>query len=218
MSASIVELNIVKGKTLELALFVGEEERVMKPITAVVATAPMTLTVPGHGLVDDWEIEISGVRAPSQLNTGKKCADRTRVSYDPPHETFRVRVVDDDTIILFNVNGSAWPAYSSGGIVEFNKPSDLTGCEARAQMRRRIGSDEVVLEFYSSGLPEYDPQAGVIEVDIARSRYVLRLPAGISEELEVSSGVWDAEYIAIGGEVYPLVAVSPYNILGEVTR
>lgn len=219
MSASIVELKIVKGKTLELALYVGEEERVMKPIVAMVSTTPVTLTVVGHGLVDDWEIQVSGVKSPQQLNTAETgCSGQTRTAVGDQHRTYRVRVIDPDTIALFNINGSSWPVFVPGGIVEFNKPADLSGTEARAQLRRREGSSEVVLAFYSAGLPEYDPTDGTIEVDVVGSKYMLKLPAVVSEQLPTGEGVWDAEFITTAGDVYALVAVSPYQITGEVTR
>jgi len=223
MSASIVDLHIVKGKTLELALFVGEEERVMKPIPAITNYAPVTLTVVGHGLVDDWEIEISGIQRPNSLNTDENapsstCGGSLRVSAAERAKSYRVRVVDADTITLFNVNGTSLQTYTSGGVVEFNKPSDLTGCEARAQLRRRTNDVEEVLSFYSSGLDEYDAAGGVVEVDVANSRYILRLPAAVAETLPVCTGVWDAEYITADDGVYSLVAVSPFSITGEVTR
>lgn len=219
MSAPTATIEIVVGKTFELALFVAESDTIMKPITAVVGTAPVTLTVPSHGLVDDWLVTISGVVKPTQLNTGgADCASSLRDSYSGTAAPYRVKVIDDDTIELVNVNGASWPAYTSGGIVEFLAPADLTGVEARAQFRKHIDDEDTVLSFLSSGLTGYSATGAIAIVDVANSTITLSLPADLAESLAVGTGVWDAEYITASGDVFPLVAVSKYAITGEVTR
>lgn len=219
MGASSVSIEILAGKTFELALFVSTSDKVMKPITAMVGTAPVTLTVPSHGLVDDWLVTISGVVKPEQLNTmDSGCSSALRSGYHNARSPYKVRVIDDDTIELVGVNGASWPTYTTGGIVEFYAPADLTDVEARAQFRKHINADTPILTFLSSGLPDYDAAGAVAIVDNTNSTVTLSLPASVAEELQAGTGVWDAEYITPSGEVYPLVAVSKYTILGEVTR
>lgn len=219
MGASSVSIEILAGKTFELALFVSTSDKVMKAISGVVAVAPVTLTVPSHGLVDDWLVTISGVVKPTQLNTGgADCSSSLRNSYAGTAAPYRVKVVDSDTIELVGVNGASWPTYTTGGIVEFYAPADLTDVEARAQFRKHISAETPILTFLSSGLPDYDPAGAVAIVDNTNSTVTLSLPASVAEELQAGTGVWDAEYITADGDVYPLVAVSKYTIKGEVTR
>jgi hypothetical protein len=213
MDAPVVPLRIVKGKTLEFTLLYADSELEFRPITAVVSVAPLVLTVPGHGLKEDWPIQITGVKQPRQLNT----ADPTLSGCGDIPEHYIVRVVDEDTIRLANVNGVEWPSYTTGGVVSFYRPGDLAGCEARAHVRRRVNDAAAILEFASSGL---EPQAtpGLIEIDVDASSITFVLDAEDAAELATQEAVWDAELVTANNRVRPLVSISPCYIGDEVTR
>jgi len=202
MSAPIVELIIPKGKTFEQALFYAEGDGAPIEITGVPSLVPVRITIPAHGLPDDWPITIDCVNKPEELNGD-----------------YSVRVVDADTVSLLDdegrfVVGQCWRrTWSGGGVVRYPALADLTGWTARAMFRRRIGDTEPVLTFTTE--PGAD---GQFLVDPASSTFTMKLTAAAAEMLPLISGVWDAEAIDPSGRVYPLVAVSPFCFANEVTR
>lgn len=210
MDAPTVPLTIVKGKTTEFALLYAEGELEFRAITGVVSYAPLVLTVPAHGLKDDWPIQISGVKQPRQLNSIDPLADHC---YTAEATHYTVRVVDADTIRLVNVNGTEWPQYTTGGVIEYAVPADITGWTARAMFRKRIEDATPVLSFTTEAGAD-----GLFLVDPAASAFTLLLSATVAEQLTVMTGVWDAEAIDPSGRVYQLVPVSPFSITNEVTR
>lgn len=199
MTAPVIDLSIERGKTFEYAFLYAEDDLIYRPITAIASTAPLRLTVPSHGLPDGWVVDIAGVRAPLELNTGE----------DGPRF---VRVVDANTLELNALDATLWRAFGGTGNVVANKPSDLTGWSARAAVRDRVGGT-LLYSWHSDPLQAAD---GAITVDTARSCFVLVIAATVTAALPWSKGVWEMEAIAPDGKVYPVVAISKIAVSGEV--
>lgn len=198
--APVIDITIVRGKTFEFGYLYADDELVYKPITAMPSTAPVRLTVVGHGIPEGWPVQVSCVKAPAELNSAEG-------------EYQFVKVIDVDTIELNAVNAHCWKAFSGSGLVVFNKPVDLTGWACRAQVRDKIGGT-VLFSWHSDPLENPD---GVAEVDVARSQFVLHIDAATAEALAFARGVYDVEAIAPGGEVYPVTAISAVTVSDEVT-
>jgi hypothetical protein len=202
MSAPEIELTIAKGKTFEQALFYAEGDGYPLEITGVPSLVPVRITIPSHGLPDDWPITIDCVTNPVELN-----------GY------YGVRVIDADTVSLLDeenrfVVGQCWKRiWSGGGVVRYPAMANITGWTARAMFRRRIGDTVPVLTFTTE--PGAD---GLFIVDPLTSSFTLTLSAQVTETLALMTGVWDAEAVDPLGRIYPLVAVSPFSVTNEVTR
>jgi len=197
MGAPVIDLTIPKGKTFEFALMYAEGRLVSKAITGVPSLVPVRLTVPDHNLPEDWPFTVSCVRRPSELNG-----------------EYSATVIDVDTIEINGLVGQCWRhTWSSGGVIQYPAPGDITGWTARAMFRLRITDAEPVLSFTTAAGAD-----GLFLVDPANSTFTLSLGAETAESLPVMRGVWDAEAIDPDGNVYPLVAVSPFCISNEVTR
>lgn len=203
MSAPVVDITIVKGKTFEFSYRYAEDELVYKPITAMPSTAPVRLTVTAHGIPDGWPVQVQSVRNPQELNS----------NYQGCPVYYFAKVVDADTIELNTLNASDWKPYVSGGYVVFNKPIDLTGYEARMEVRDKVGG-QVLLTFDSDPLVTPD---GTITVDTALSAFIVRLAPTESAALAFRAGVYDLEAITPGGDVYPVTAISTATVADEVT-
>lgn len=203
MSAPVVDITIVKGKTFEFSYRYADDELVYKPITAMPSTAPVRLTVTAHGIPDGWPVQIQSLKNPQELNS----------NFTGCTKYYFATVVDADTIELNSVNASGWKPYVSGGYVVFNKPADLTGYEARMEVRDKVGG-EVLLTFDSDPLATPD---GTITIDVALSAFVVRLPPAASAALTFKSGVYDLEAVTPGGDVYPITAISGVAVIDEVT-
>lgn len=199
MTAEIVDLTIVKGKTLEYAFLYAEDDLVYRQITGIASVAPMRLTVPSHGLPDGWLVDVAGVKAPAELNTGEEgpCF---------------IKVIDANTIELNKVDGTGWKAFAGVGNVVARRPLDLTGWSARATVRDKIGGTEL-FRWHSDPL---EAAPGLITLDVARSSFVLSIDAADTAALTWSRGVWEMEAVDPAGKVYAVVAVSRITVTGEL--
>ncbi len=197
MSSPEIALSVARGKTFEFAFLYAEESLVYKPILAVASLAPLRLTVPNHGLPSQWPVRISGVSAPVEMN-------QTDLIY--------ATAIDPDTVELNTVDGSGWAAFEVSGNLVFNKPVDLTGWSARAAAKDRVGGT-LLLSWHSN--PAETPD-GVIEVDEARSAFVVTLSANKTAALDWQKGVWELEAIDPQNKVWSVVAVSRITVIGEV--
>ena len=195
-----IPITIQRGKTFEFGFLYAEDELLYLPITGMPSTAPVRLTVVGHGVPDGWPVQVTCVKAPAELNT-------------PDDESQLAKVVDANTIELNALNAHCWKAFSGSGLLVLNKPMDLTGWHCRAQVRDRVGG-EVLFTWHSD--PAENPD-GEIEVDLARSTFVLKMDAATAAALEWKRGKYDVEAIAPGGEVYALTAISDITVADEVT-
>ena len=200
MSAPEIPITIQRGKTFEFGFLYAEDELLYLPITGMPSTAPVWLTVEGHGVPDGWPVRVTCVRHPAELNTP-----------DDGHQI--AKLVDADTIELNAVNAHCWRAFSGSGLLVLNKPMDLTGWHCRAQVRDKPGGT-VLFTWHSD--PAESPD-GEIEVDLARSTFVLKMDAATAAALEWKRGKYDVEAIAPGGEIYALTAISDVEVADEVT-
>lgn len=195
-----IPITITRGKTFEFGFLYAEDDLLYLPITGMPSKAPVRLTVVGHGVPEGWPVQVTCVKAPTELNT-------------PEDESQVAKVVDVDTIELNALNAHCWKAFSGSGLVVFPKPVDLTGWSCRAQVRDKVGGN-VLFSWHSD--PGENPD-GVAEVDVAASQFVLHIDEATAAALTWKRGVYDVEAIAPGGEVYPVTAISTVTVADEVT-
>lgn len=198
--ASEIDITITRGKTFEFAFLYAEDDLLYLPISGMPSKAPCRLTIAGHGIPDGWPVQVQGCKTPVELNT-------------QDGESLIAKVIDANTIEFNSINASAWKALSGAGVVVLNKPLDLTGWQCRAQVRDKVGGT-VLFTWHSDPGEGAD---GVIEVDLARSTFVLKMDAATAAALEWKRGKYDVEAIAPGGEVYALTAISNITVADEVT-
>lgn len=132
MQPARLDLRINQGATLRKPLLMMQPGYVYKPITAIQATAPLLLTVPGHGLFNSWLIWIEGVSA-----WGDLARDKSK------QHGYMAKVLDENTLELNSINGLGRSA--SGGVIVYQPPVDLTDCTARMFIRDSSGSYELEL-------------------------------------------------------------------------
>lgn len=130
------DLIITRGKTFTLVIRWGTEPIVYKTITAIQQSAPVRMTVVGHGLVDGWLVAVTNVKGMTEINAE---ANNVRDSDFHP-----VTVIDPDTIEINDINASGFKAYASGGIIQFNTPVDLSGYKARDTIKKKVGKNMLI--------------------------------------------------------------------------
>lgn len=167
MSPGQIDIALTRGIPWRKRLSVMHPDWQYRAIAQVHATAPLTLSVPGHDLpCYSWPVWIEGSTS-SQLNS-----DRTR-------QRFRIaKVLDADTLEFNDINGATIRA--AGGQLVYQAPVDFTGCTAR-------------LVFYAAKEPvltvtdEADLSLGMGTIDIKlTASQVAGLQSATGYELEVT--------------------------------
>jgi hypothetical protein len=118
MTPGHLPIHLPRGMPWHKHLRITHPDWQYRAIAQVHATAPLTLSVPGHDLpCYSWPVWIEGSTS-SQLNT------------DHQRQRFRMaRVIDADTLELNDVNGVSIRA--AGGQLVYQSPMDFAGCTAR---------------------------------------------------------------------------------------
>lgn len=195
------DLCLVRGKTFSMTFRWAAEPYVYKSITGIANTAPVSLTVPGHGMPDGWQFAVSAAEGLTSLNA----------LYDPPvEEDYHTgTVVDADTIEINSVNGMLLDTYTSGGAIQYLTPVDLAGMSARMQIRDHA-TGTLLLELTSAdGDITLDADAHTITLDIPptategetwnRAVYDLEMVSGADVMLLASGKVTVAEEVTVSG-------------------
>lgn len=204
------DLSIKQGKTYTLVIRAEIEPIVRKPITAISLDygAPR-LSVAAHGLTNGWRAAVTRVKGMTQINAPDikpKPAD-----YRP------VTVIDAGTIEFNDVtpvddSGNEWPAYTSGGFLEWLTPIDLTGKTARMKIRAKADKSSTLLA--SSDVADAPKNVLTLTVDNTAKTITLSIPATATDDFEWKTGYYDIELV--GTDVIEL-ASGKITVTKEVT-
>lgn len=183
------DLVLRQGKTFRRVLRWESAPIVYRPITAITRTAPARLNVPTHGAPDGWRVAVTAVKGMVQIN-----ADST-----PPKakDYQRATVVDANTVELNAINAAEFTAYSSGGYLQYNTPTDLAGMTARMTIKDKVGG--LTLESLTTA-------NGKIVLDNVKKTINLVLTAVTTAAYMWKNGVYELELVSANGDVYTLIS------------
>ena len=195
---------IQQGKTFAFVLRWETEPIVRKAITGVsFALGAPRITAVGHGAPDGWRCTLYGIKGPKQLNAEN----------NPPRaeDYHAATVLDADTVELNEINpydeqGNEWPAYVSGGFLQYNTPMDLTGYTARLAVKDKIGGT-VLLSLTTEN--------GGIAIDNVAKTITLTIAAAATEDFAWSRGVYELEMVSPTGVVTALL-IGKVSVTKEV--
>ena len=199
MTPGKANLNIYKGSDFRKILRWETGPLVYKSISAIPSLAPLRLTVTGHQMLNGWRFAIQSVKGMTQLNASK----------NPPVEKdfYTGTVIDADTIEVNNLNASDFSNYTSGGVIVYNTPTNLTGYTARLTIKDKVGGTELL-----SLTTENDR----INLSTANATIMLELDATTTSAITFSKGVYDLELMDSTGAVSKLLSGS-IKVFEEVT-
>lgn len=164
------------------------------PITGITQAAPCVISSVGHGIPAGWRFQITNVVGMTDINS----------------TTYQIASsVTADTVTLNTVNSLGYKAYTSGGVMSYNTPVDLTGYTARMQIRAKI-TDTLPID-------EYTTVNGKIQVDTVGKSIIILVDATTTAAYTFSSGVYSLEMISPTGVVTQLTA-GTITLIKEVTR
>ena len=195
MTAVKKDFEILIGSTWGYVIRWGTTPIVRKPITNIdLSLGAPRLSVSSHGLFEGWGVAVYGVKSPRQINA---------VNNPPEGSDYHsATVIDTGTIELNDVtpvdeNGQEWPAYTSGGFIQYDTPVDLTGYTARMSIKDKIGG--AVLHSLTT-------ENGGIDIDPAAKTIALSIPAADTEDFTWSRGVYDLEMVSPAGKVTRIIS------------
>lgn len=189
MADKTQDIYLQQGKTQPLVLRCETELVVYKAINGIAQTAPVRITVPGHGAVDGWRAAVTNVKGMTEINgtaNGLAAED-----YHP------VTVVDGDTIEFNDVNAAGFKEYQSGGYLQYNAPMDLAGYKARLQIRNKKNGPEILF-------PMSDDD-GLIEINTVLKTVTLYFDA-----IDFTALTWKKGYYEL--ELYKSIVRGPQTI------
>jgi len=198
----MTDLIVKQGSTFSRVLRWESPTVVYKPITAITKSAPVRITAATHGVPDGWRVNIQSVQGMKQinaLNTPPKTSDYHKAT-----------VIDANTITLNDVNALEYGTYTSGGVVAYNQPIDLTGYTARMQIKAKLADATIILELTSS------PAAGLTVDNVAKT-ITITLTAAQTTLLTFKTAVYSLEMVSSGGAVTEIMS-GKITLDKEITR
>jgi tRNA threonylcarbamoyladenosine modification (KEOPS) complex Pcc1 subunit len=172
MAPSKLNFKIYQGSTFSETLRWESATKVYVPITNITKTAPMVVTATAHGAPPNWRTKISGVQGMKEANT----ADYVLVTG-----------VSANTLTYNSVNALNYTAYTSGGVLEYNQPVDLSQYTARMQIREKVSSTTVIKELTTQN-------SGIV-IDNTAKTITLKISAADTAQFTFKSAVYSLELV-----------------------
>lgn len=190
-----VKLNfkVYQGSTFSEVLRWESSKKIYKAITNITQAAPAVVTAPIHAIPEGWRVKITNVGGMTDINST---------------DTYNIAtVIDTDNIEINSINSLGYKTYTSGGVIEYNEPVDLTGYTARMQLREKIDSTTIIHELTTEN--------GGITIDIVNYKIELNIPAISTEQFTFNTVVYSLELVS--NKVIPFASGS-ITLIKEVTR
>lgn len=194
MPPAKINFKMYQGSTFSELLRWESSRKIYKSITAVTQAAPCIITAAGHGVPDGWRVKVTNVVGMKEINST---------------DTYNTATfVDANSIELNDINSVGYTAYTSGGILEYNEPIDLTLYTARMQLRHKV-SDTTVIDTY-------DTLGGKIVIDPINYTISIIVDAITTATYTFSTAVYNLELELAG--VVTTLAEGNISLVKEVTR
>lgn len=190
-----INFKMYQGSTFSEVLRWEGSEKVYKPISAITKSAPLVVTATAHGVPVEWRVKFTNIAGMTDLNSSEVYHQVTDVTAN--------------SLTINAINSLGFKEYISGGIVEYNKPIDLTGFTARMQIRAKL-EDTAIIETLTT-------ENSKLVIDNVKKNITILLPATTTEAYKFSTAVYSLELISSGGYVTPL-ASGTITLVKEVTR
>ncbi len=189
-----INFKVYQGSTFKEILRRETSTKVYKPITGITKSAPIVITANAHQIPIGWRTKITNVSGMKEINSS---------------DTYHV-VTDTttNTVTINAINSLSYTDYTSGGVLEYNQPFDLTGVTARMQIRGKL-SDTTTLD-------ELTTENGGIVIDNVLKTITIIIDATKTASYTFASAVYSMELIS-GTEVIPFIT-GTLTLEKEITR
>jgi hypothetical protein len=186
---------IYQGSTFEEVIRWEDSILEYKTITGITKSAPVAITSTAHEIPEGWRVKITDVVGMKEINSATNYLIAT--------------VQDVNTITINSINSVSYSTYTSGGIITFAKPVDLTGYTARMQIREKIDSATVIHELTTEN-------SGIV-INNTNKTITLVIPSTTTANFTFTSAVYSLEMIDSLGKV-KTISTGGVSLKKEVTR
>lgn len=190
-----LNFKMYQGSTFSEVIRWESSKKVYKPITGISNAAPCVITSTGHGAPDGWRVKVTNAGGMTEINSSEDYKIAT--------------VLTANTIELNAINSIGYKAYTSGGVLEYNQPIDLTGFTARMQLREKLDS--------TTTIDEYTTVNGKIQLDQAACTITILVDPITTAGYTFNTALYSLEMVSSGGVVTPL-ATGTITLVKEITR
>lgn len=197
MEPAKLNFKVYQGSTFLQQLRWESETKTYIPITSITKTAPVQITVQTAGSLPPvgWRVRVTNVLGMKELNMSE--------------DTYHILTSKNNaTIELNSINSVGYSTYTSGGILEFNTPVDLSNYTARMQIRKKLKDADVLLTLTTEN--------GGIVLNNTTKTITINITATQTAALTFNSAVYDLEFINSG--IVTRFAEGNLLLQQEVTR
>lgn len=195
-------LTIKQGATFACVFRWESATMVYAPIQTITKAGPARATCTGsHGMPDGWYGWILGCKGMTQINAEEQ--DITKLRNDQRH---KFTLVSPTAVDVNDVNSTNFGTYTSGGVIAYRQPNDLTGFTVRGQLRDSIEATTILLDL-----------APYLSINNTLKTTTLTIPAAITTAIAWDRAVYDIEMVSAGGTV-TRTAWGSATLSKEVTR
>ena len=183
-----INYKVYQGSTFREVYRWESQTKVYVPISTISKSAPCVITT--HTATDlpvGWRFRVTGAGGMKEINT---------VSEDSYYIATTINVAKTQ-VTINQVNSSGYTTYTSGGVLEYNDWVNLTGYNARMQIRETVDSSTTIYEATSA--------AGQIVLDNIYKTITLTIPASVTQAFTFETAVYSVELFTVAGEVIPFI-------------
>lgn len=188
-----LNLKIIQGSTFSQVLRWESSTKVYKTITSITNSAPVIIYSTAHGIPSGWRAKVTNVLGMKEINST---------------DYYTITSTTTDTVTINSVNSLGYTAYTSGGVLEYNEPINLSGYTARMQIRSSLAGDIIT---------ELTTDNAKIVLDNTAKTITFTMSATETAAFSFNSAVYSLELVSSGGQVTQLVNGN-VTLVKEVTR
>jgi hypothetical protein len=189
------------GASIDIPIRVETDALKFAPIINMAKTAPLRVTATAHGIPPGWRAAVIGAGGMTEMN----------IAWDllRPSALLPVSVIDANTVDFDGVCATGFHAYTTGGVLAFYAPKDLSSYTgARMDIKRKVGG---AVAF------SLNTTVGTLEIDVFNSAVWIHLGDSTLAGVSAREYVFDIELIRPGGVDALCSAESVIDISPEVT-
>lgn len=185
-----VTWTIRQGRTFRYVVRPETLPLIYKPITAITRSAPVSLTVPSHGLASGWSVAVTNAGGMTEINA---TANKLKAT-----DFRQVTVVDPNTVEINAIDSSGFAPYTSGGHLVYYTPVAMAGAKVRLDLRDKVGG---------TLLYQMSDTLGNITIDDTNHMITVTIPATDSAVFTFTAAVGDLEIEYADGTVEELLHI-----------
>lgn len=197
MEPAKLNFKVYQGSTFLQQLRWESETKTYIPITSITKTAPVQITVQSAVSLPPvgWRVRVTNVLGMKEINMSE--------------DTYQILTSKNNAVIELNsINSIAYSTYTSGGILEFNTPVNLSNYTARMQIRKKLKDSDVVLSLTTEN-------NGIV-LDNNAKTITINITAAQTAAFTFNSAVYDLEFVT--GNTVTRFAEGNLLLQQEVTR